>query len=294
MDCLQEVKIKAPAKINLGLEIIGKRSDGYHTIETFFQTIDLYDELHFFPEDAGIHLEVDNPALDTGDENLVHKAASLLLKYTNCPMGVKIKLKKGIPISAGLGGGSSDAAATLKGINRLYGLSVSKEVLLDIASSIGADCPFFINGTSAFGHGTGTTLEPSSPLPRFWVVLVKPGFSISTAWAYKKYDQRLTKRVNKIKILKSAINTSDPLKIGKALFNDLESVCFDHFPVLADIKRDLFSAGAIGALMSGSGPSMFGLFTDPGSAEEAMKCMTGSLKSVSGLYLCSTLLIGNP
>jgi 4-diphosphocytidyl-2-C-methyl-D-erythritol kinase len=284
------IKIETPAKINLCLKVIGRRADGYHDIETLFQAIDLYDELHLSPLDSGIMLSTDCPDLDLGEKNLIHRAAKKLMAFTSCHGGAEINLIKRIPIGAGLGGGSSDAAATLKGLIQLYGLSLSKRDIHNIASSLGADVPFFLNGPVAFGFGIGTLLEPTPPLPPFWIVLVKPNFSISTAWIYKEYDSRLTKTTNKIKILESAVNSADPERIGQALFNDLESICFDKFPVLKEIKRELLSLGAYGALMTGSGSSVFGLFSDSDSAKRAF----GSIKRSGGeekeVFLCRTIL----
>jgi len=287
---LPVIKIKTPAKINLCLKVIGRRSDGYHNIETLFQAIDLYDELHFSPLDSDIILSTDCPELDPGEKNLIHRAAKKLMAFVSCQGGVRIHLIKRIPIGAGLGGGSSDAAATLKGLIQLYGLSLSDKDMHNIASTLGADVPFFLNGPAAFGAGTGILLEPAPPLPPFWVVLAKPNFSISTAWVYEEYDSRLTKTANKIKILKSAFNSADPAKIGQALFNDLESVCFDKFPVLKGIKRELLSLGASGALMTGSGSSVFGLFSDSESAERAFRSIKRSGGNEKEVYLCRTIL----
>ncbi|MBN2373418.1 4-(cytidine 5'-diphospho)-2-C-methyl-D-erythritol kinase [bacterium] len=285
-----QVNIKAPAKINLGLNIIGKRTDGYHLIETFFQAVDLYDELCLSPEDSGVHLICDDTDLEIDAGNLAYKAAKKLLEYAAYPKGVRIHLNKHIPVGAGLGGGSSDAAATLKGLLQLYQLDITEADLRKIAGSLGADVPFFLNGPAAFGYGIGDILELSPPLPPFWVVIVKPGFSISTAWAYNKYDSRLTKSRNKIKILKYAIKTADPQRIGKAIFNDLESVCLADFPELIAIKDVLTGLGACGALMSGSGSAVFGLFTDPGQAKEALDYISDYKKSKMEVFLCSTIL----
>ncbi len=287
---LSEIKINAPAKINLGLEVIGRREDGYHNIETLFQAIDLYDELHIAPADSGVFLSVDRTDLDVRGENLIHKAATVLLEYASCRKGIKVHLNKRIPIGAGLGGGSSDAAAMLKGLIQIYDLSVSQKEINRIASSLGADVPFFLNGPTAFGYGTGDILEPSPPLPSFWVVLVKPDFSISTGWVYREYDLRLTKRVNKFKILKYAINSANPQKIGRAMFNDFESVCFAKFPILSEIKAGLLSLGACGALMSGSGSCIFGLFSDEKSAREACRSLEMYGGSSEEVLLCHTIL----
>jgi len=282
--------IKAPAKINLGLHVVGRREDGYHTIETLFQAVDLFDELYLSRDASGVSLSIEGLDLDAGEGNLVYKAATRLLDAASCSGGVTIRLIKRIPVGAGLGGGSSDAAATLKGLVDLYGIPLSTKALCELASSLGADVPFFLNGPIAFGYGIGDILEIAPPLPAMWVVIVKPKFSISTGWVYQEYDLRLTKTGNKIKILKSAIVNGDVHRIGKSLFNDLESICFDRFPVLAEIKKGLLSLGACGALMSGSGSSVFGLFSDETEARRACRSIKKYGREDQEVFLCRTIL----
>ncbi len=289
MTKFQGIRIKCPAKINLGLEILGKREDGYHIIETLFQTIDLYDELSISPADSGVHLSSNKKGMKTGKDNLIWKAATILLDHTASGKGVNIYLNKRIPIGAGLGGGSSDAAATLKGLIKLFGISISHKELHQMAITLGADIPFFLDGPIAFGHGIGDTLEKSPPLPPFWVVVAKPGFSISTAWAYSKFNNKLTNKGNKIKILRLAIESSDSQRIGKVLFNDLESVCLTKYPVLLDLKRELLSLGACGALMTGSGSAIFGLFFNHKTAHNAWKTISEILRPGGEVFLCRTI-----
>lgn len=282
--------IKAPAKINLGLHVVGQRGDGYHTIETLFQAVDLCDELYLSPAESGVSLSIEGIALEGGEGNLVYKAATRLLDTASCHKGVAVRLVKRIPVGAGLGGGSSDAAATLRGLVDLYNIPLSTQALAELASSLGADVPFFLNGPTAFGRGIGDILEIAPPLPPFWVVIVKPDFSIATGWVYQEYDLRLTKTGNKIKILKSAIARGDARRIGKSLFNDLESICFERFPVLAEIKRCLLTLGACGALMSGSGSSVFGLFLDNTEAQCAYQSIKKNGREDREVFLCRTIL----
>ena len=284
------ISIKAPAKINLGLHVVERREDGYHTIETLFQAVDLFDELHISPAESGVSLSIEGIDLDAGEGNLVHKAATRLLAAASCHKGAAIRLVKRIPVGAGLGGGSSDAAATLKGLVGLYRMSLSTQALCELASSLGADVPFFLNGPTAFGGGIGDILESAPPLPPFWVVIVKPNFSIATGWVYREYDSRLTKTGNKIKILKSAIVSGDARRIGESLFNDLESICFERFPALAEIKKGLQTLGACGALMSGSGSSVFGLFPDNTEAQRACRSIKKSGREDQEVFLCRTIL----
>lgn len=285
----QGICIKSPAKINLGLEIIGRKEDGYHLIETVYQSINIYDELFLLPKTQGILLKTDSKDLDCGKENIVYRAASVLLDYIGYKKGVEIFLKKRIPIGAGLGGGSSDAAGTLKGIIKLYGITISENELYKIASSLGADVPFFLNGPTAFGFGTGTLIEGLPILPPFWVILVKPNFSISTAWAYREFNCRLTKRRNKIKILRLAIESADKKKICEALINDFESLCFTRYPILQGIKEQLFFSGACGALMSGSGSSIFGLYNNSRIAKRAYEKIKDSIGNENDIFLCHTI-----
>ncbi|MGA1794697.1 MAG: 4-(cytidine 5'-diphospho)-2-C-methyl-D-erythritol kinase [bacterium] len=284
------ITINAPAKINLGLHVVGQREDGYHTIETLFQAVDLCDELHLSPAESGVSLRVEGIDLDGGEGNLVHRAATRLLDTASCHKGVAVRLVKRIPVGAGLGGGSSDAAATLKGLVDLYNIPLSTGALVELASSLGADVPFFLNGPTAFGRGIGDILESAPPLPPFWVVIVKPDFPIATGWVYQEYDSGLTKTGNKIKILKSAVASGDAWRIGESLFNDLESICFKRFPVLAEIKKGLLTLGACGALMSGSGSSVFGLFIDSGEARRACRSIIKCGREDREVFLCRTIL----
>lgn len=264
------VKVTAPAKINLGLCIHKKRDDGYHEIKTLFQAVNLYDTLEMNPKSKGIELLVEGEAIPTDKKNIVWKAAQLFLSRLDSPAGVQILLKKRIPVAAGLGGGSSDAAATLKGLTRLFNLPLPHKNLLEMGKQLGADVPFFLFGNSALGEGIGTRLTSTPALSKAWVVIANPGFPISTKWTYSNIsiDLLLTKKTDHINMLRLFLGKNDLPKIGRHLHNDLEAVVIRRYPVINELKKRLISGGALGAVMSGSGASVFGIFNDRLLAEQ--------------------------
>jgi 4-diphosphocytidyl-2-C-methyl-D-erythritol kinase len=250
----------------LRLEILGRRRDGYHEIRTIFQQISLADRLRFsLKKGRGIHIQSSHPDLPVGKSNLVYQAAQSILKRSDYRGRVEIEIDKRIPIGAGLGGGSSNAATTLKALNRLLGLNLSQKELMKLGVEIGADVPFFFLKGAAIGSGIGEKLKRIE-LPRFWVVLINPCFEVSTRWAYQNYV--LTKwrfHYNIQEFLKT------PRKISSILRNDLEEVVSKKYPQVELMKTVLISAGALGALMTGSGPTVFGVFREEGGAAEAQK-----------------------
>jgi 4-diphosphocytidyl-2-C-methyl-D-erythritol kinase len=264
------VKIRAPAKINLRLRVVGKRKDGYHLVDTIMVPVSLYDEIEIIKaRTGGAHLEVTctHPLVPSGKNNLAYQAASLLLKEAKIRDNVRIHISKRIPVGAGLGGGSTDAAAVLLGLNRLLRLDYSLKKLERISLSLGADVPFFIKGVPARVQGVGERISPIKKFPRVWLVIAYPGFSVSTAWVYRNLPLKLTKsRVNTsiISLLES------PDKIGRLLVNDLETVTASRYPKIALLKEKLTRAGAAGALMSGSGSSVFGVFNSRRRAKQAL------------------------
>lgn len=260
------MKIRAPAKINLSLRIVGRRTDGYHLIDTIIVPVSLYDGLNLrrVRRKAGrqapgalITFRCDDPAVPQDETNLVFRAAELIMKNVRNAAPVQIRLKKNIPVGAGLGGGSSDAAATLVGLNRLYKLGFSTRRLEKMALTLGADVPFFIRGKPARARGIGEKLRRLTDLPRIWAVIVYPGFPVSTAWVYRRLGEKLTK---------SSVNTSIATspksfdELTRRLDNDLEDVTLRGYPKIASLKRKLLRGGAPGVLMSGSGSSVFGIF----------------------------------
>jgi 4-diphosphocytidyl-2-C-methyl-D-erythritol kinase len=271
------VKIRAPAKINLSLRVVGERTDGYHLVDTVMVPVSLHDDILIHrrkkigrkkgPED---HLTVtcDDPSVPQGRKNLAYKAASLLLQAKGIDEFVQIRIHKRIPVGAGLGGGSTDAAATLVGLNRLFRLGYTIKQLEKISATLGADVPFFIKGVPARARGIGERLTPLRAVPRFWCVIVYPNFPISTAWVYRNLGAKLTKPI---------VNTSINFSLGSSanlqrlLVNDLETTAMNRYPRIRSLKEGLALQGALGTLMSGSGSSVFGIFASKRRAGRAFR-----------------------
>jgi len=268
----------APAKINLFLHVLRKRPDGYHDIASLMRKITLFDELTFLPRPEGIILKCPNSELPLSEENLVFRAAKAVFSHTGFKKGIEITLIKKIPLAAGLGGGSSDAATTLMALNEMCGLRLKKAQLMKLGATLGADVPFFVFGDSAFATGTGNKLSLWKNPPKLNIVLINPCFSLSTKMVYEKLNLRLTKE---------RINYSIPRffalgDIIRHLHNDLEIVSLKMHPELDDIKNTLVRHGALGAMMSGSGPTVFGIFADEIAAKKAAEAID---KEVSRQYL---------
>jgi 4-diphosphocytidyl-2-C-methyl-D-erythritol kinase len=271
--------LKAPAKINWFLKILGKRGDGYHEIESLIQKVALYDVLSFAPsEDLILNTSAPIPM----EQNLVYKAATLLKRKYAIGEGVAIDLEKKIPMGAGLGGGSSDAASALRGLNELWALNLSIDELSGTAEELGSDVPFFLCNSLSFVHGSGEKLKPCRALKPFNLLLVKPAFDVSTAWVYDNFAM-LTKKpgkVNNIKHFISKIEKAEHSALTDDVSNDLESVTINSFPEIAGIKERLRKQGAVFSLMSGSGSAVFGVFVSRGKAEDASKAFDGYWTSV--------------
>jgi len=260
---VESLHLRSPAKINLRLEILRKREDGYHELRTVFQKINVYDRLYFcLKREREISIKVDPPGLPTGEKNLVYQAAQSILKKSGYQGGVEIKIEKRIPLGAGLGGGSSNAATALKALNQLLRRGLSDRELTTLGLAIGADVPFFFLEGSAIGTGIGEKLKKIE-LPALWYILIYPGFEVSTRWAYQNFV--LTKKRFHFKFQK-LFNT--PGNISKILLNDLEEVVSSKYPQIGLMKNILSSCGALGVLMTGSGPTVFGMFQ---TKEEAAK-----------------------
>jgi 4-diphosphocytidyl-2-C-methyl-D-erythritol kinase len=260
------MKLLAPAKLNLCLKIVGKLPDGYHLVDSLMVAVSLYDEIriHRSKKRVGISLQCDHPEVPRGEKNIVFQAARLLLEANKIDEGVRIVIRKRIPIGSGLGGGSSDAAATLLGLDRLFRLNSSRKTLARLASRLGADVPFFVEGSPARARGKGDRLTAVNGFPTTWFVILYPGFPVSTAWAYRRFD----------KLTKGVTNTSITAYLKKKdwmglLSNDLERATVARYPKLALLKKRLIDEGAKGALMSGSGSSVFGVFPSAEAARSA-------------------------
>lgn len=269
------MKILSPAKINLFLQILGKRLDGYHDLITLMCCIGLYDTVSLTFGVKDITVSCDHPVVPEDETNVAFGAAHLFLKKLKKNEGVKISIKKQIPVAAGLGGGSSNAAAVLLGLNRYYDYPFSTEELMSMGFSIGADVPYFIFQKPAIATGIGEKLETYQNLKNLKILLVFPGFSISTAYVYKKLNLGLTKCEKK---LKSFLLNKQPFDPRYHLCNDLEAVTASEYPVIKTIKDELLNHGALGALMTGSGPTIFGLYPDSNAASKASHALFRSHK----------------
>lgn len=258
------VRLRAPAKLNLYLRVLGRRPDGYHELETLFERISLADELSFRLAPQGLSLTCDHPTLSCGEENLVLRAARLLQRVCGVRQGAAIHLTKRIPIAAGLGGGSSDAAATLLGLNRLWRTGCSIRQLCGLAAQVGSDVAFFIHQAPfAIGRGRGEQCEPlAGRLPRLWHVVVSHDAQLATSQVYAEWDastSTLTESAPSITMSVHALRNGSHDELAKGLYNDLEPAAIRRCPIMRTIRGLLLEGGAAGALTSGSGPSVFGV-----------------------------------
>ena len=269
---VQEVAIEAPAKVNLQLHVLGRRPDGYHELESFMLKLSLADHLTLVRQPSGITLSCPDSALPMNADNLVYRAAQVFFNHTGIAAGVAITLRKRIPIAAGLGGGSSDAAAALKGLNRLFAAGLDGATVMALAKPLGADVPFFVlDAPAAWARGIGELLTPA-PVPAIgWILLVNPGFAVSTKWVYENFA--LTRGGNPYILGAGLASANSAESRDKSrllpLYNDLEAVTVSRYPEVAALKAALIAGGARDALMSGSGPTVFGLFDDQ---ETAVRC----------------------
>jgi len=262
------ISLKAPAKINWFLSVLNKRDDGYHNIVSPMQCVDLFDVLTF-EEAEDIHLLSDLSIPAEG--NLVFKAAALLKRASSYKFGARIELQKNIPVAAGLGGGSSDAAYTLMGLNRLWGLNFDRKALMDLAAEIGSDVPFFLAGNFSLIEGRGEKVTAVNTECSMILLLVKPDISVSTAWAYNSFKTGLTKKTVDIKLFCQALDRKNYTFLRDAVWNDLEDVVIRKYPVIGELKEQLRQNGALLSLMSGSGSAVFGVFN---TFEEAVRAST--------------------
>lgn len=285
------IELKAPAKINWFLRVLNLRDDGFHEIISLIQKVSIYDTLTF-KSSAELTLKTDQQIPVA--KNLVYRTAEMLKKECDVAAGAEIVLTKNIPEAAGLGGGSSDAAATLEGLNELWSLGLSKKELFGFAERIGSDVPFFLAGPLAFVEGRGEKITGHPALKPANVLLVKPDIDVSTRWAYEEFSQRhdhdgdsdLTRKWNKTDNTQLLIGDISKAQYGNSghIVNDLELVTIKRFPVIADIKERMMEQGAALSLMSGSGPTVFGVFGSPGEAGKASKlfedCWTSVVRTI--------------
>jgi 4-diphosphocytidyl-2-C-methyl-D-erythritol kinase len=264
------MKILSPAKINLFLQVTGKRPDGYHELFSLMCCLDLFDVIFLQPGGQKIEIDASNSQIPLDETNLVHKAATLFLKKLKVTDGLSIRIEKSIPVAGGLGGGSSNAASTLLGLNQHYGFPFSRDELMCMGLELGADVPFFIFQKPAFASGVGEKLEAYPGRLPYHILLINPGVEVHTGEVFQNLNLRLTKCK---KIITKLFLKQCGFDAALHLCNDLEAVTISKYPIIESLKKQLLSHGALGALMSGSGPTVFGLFSDPHAAGEAARAI---------------------
>lgn len=283
---MESITLEAYGKINLSLDVLSKRLDGYHEIETIMQFIDLKDTVVLTEKREGITIECDNPSVPVDSTNLVYKAYSMLSDVYDIKKGVHIKIHKNIPVAAGLAGGSTNAAATLIGLNELWGLKLSKEELMDIGVKIGADVPFCIIGGTALAKGIGEKLKSLKNFSNHLILLAKPAIEVSTADVYNSLNIKDIDIRPDMDRLLNAIEDNDLHTVSANMVNVLEEVTVKKHSQIQYIKNEMLKWGALGSLMSGSGPTVFGLFQN---REELLQCQKKLKGKIPTLIMTKTI-----
>lgn len=274
---MKNISVKALAKINLGLDVVRRREDGYHEVRMVMQTIHLFDRLELTKTNSGtITLTTNLPFLPANENNLAFKAAKLLKDEFRIRDGIDVKLHKHIPVAAGLAGGSTDGAAVLYGLNHLFGIGLSRQDLMDRGVNLGADVPYCVMRGTALAEGIGEKITPLPPMVKCPVLIAKPQISVSTRFVYENLKLNAETEHPDIDRLIEDIRDKNLGAIAADMGNVLETVTIPNYPVIADIKRHMTEHGAVGAMMSGSGPTVFGLFDDEETAAQACQAMRES------------------
>lgn len=274
------MKIKAYGKVNISLDVVGKREDGYHLLSMIMQNIDLYDEIEVEKQECGIILECNKSYVPVDNRNLAYKAAEIFKERYDIVDGVKINIEKNIPVSAGLAGGSTDAAAVLKVMNKLFNVNATEEELMELGLKLGADIPYCIHGGTALCEGIGEIITPIKPFRDKIVVLVKPAFGVSTKEVYKNFNLEKVKQHPKTAEIINAIENDDLNFVASNMKNLLENVTLRKHKILIKIKEEMNACGAINSMMSGSGPTVFAFFDDMLKAQECYDEMKKKYKDV--------------
>ena len=262
--------LKALAKINLGLDVLGRRDNGYHDVRMVMQTIYLYDNVTLTrTEEPGIQVETNLSYLPVDGNNIAYKAAKLLIDEFGIQEGVHIKLEKRIPVAAGMAGGSSNAAAVLVGMNRMFDLGLSQSQLMERGVALGADVPYCVMRGTALAEGIGEELSSLPPMPKCYILVAKPAISVSTKWVYETLDAKEIVEHPDIDGLLQGLKEQDLSKVSSSMGNVLESVTIERYPIIETIKDAMKEAGALNAMMSGSGPTVFGIFDNRKVAKDA-------------------------
>lgn len=282
---MNSIKIKCPAKINLSLDVVGKRQDGYHSVKMLMQSIGLFDELAVEKGNEGIRIYCDKISIPCNETNTTYKAAKLIIDKYGITDGADINIAKKIPVAAGLAGGSTDAAGVIYALNEIFGLHMTTEVMRDIGLKVGADVPFCISGGTSLAEGIGEILTPLKPLAGAWCVVAKPSVSVSTKDVYSRLKiDEIPKHPDTGRLIEY-INRNDIKSLSLNMINVLENVTVKMHPVIFEIKNIMLEFDALGSIMSGSGPSVFGLFDNRNAAEKCYNRLRDYLKEV---YLVKT------
>ena len=280
------MKIKAYGKVNISLDVVGKREDGYHLLSMIMQNIDLYDEIEVEKQECGIILECNKSYVPVDNRNLAYKAAEIFKERYDIVDGVKINIEKNIPVSAGLAGGSTDAAAVLKVMNKLFNVNANEEELMELGLKLGADIPYCIHGGTALCEGIGEIITPIKPFRDKIVVLVKPAFGVSTKEVYKNFNLEKVKQHPKTAEIINAIENDDLNFVASNMKNLLENVTLRKHKILIKIKEEMNACGAINSMMSGSGPTVFAFFDD---MLKAQRCFEKMKKKYSDVFITRTI-----
>ncbi|MCC5912037.1 MAG: 4-(cytidine 5'-diphospho)-2-C-methyl-D-erythritol kinase [Clostridiaceae bacterium] len=268
---MKKIQLKSRAKINLSLDVLGKRPDGYHEVKMIMQEIDLYDNIILVEKrhEDSIKIISECPYIPKDRTNIAYRAAEVLKKNFDISWGVNIYIEKNIPVAAGMAGGSSNAAAVLKGLNTLWDLKLTQQQLMDIGITIGADVPFCIMGGAAIAEGMGEKLTPIEGLRNTWILVAKPSISVSTAEVYSRLDlEKINKKPDTEKLLE-AMERGDLYALSHNMVNVLETVTLKQHPIIKELKRKMMEYQALGSMMSGSGPTVFGIYKDYKKAKSA-------------------------
>lgn len=266
---MDKMEIMALGKINLGLDVLGRRPNGYHDVRMVMQTVYLYDQIRIKKKkESGIELRTNLRYLPNDENNLAYKAAKLLMEEFPIEGGVRIELEKHIPVAAGMAGGSSNAAAVLYGMNRLFELGLSQQQLMDRGVTLGADVPYCIMRGTVLAEGIGEKLTPLPPMPRCHILIAKPPVSVSTKMVYEKLDSHEIQAHPDIDGIVAGLEAGDLEQVAARMGNVLEKVTVEAYPVIEEIKNMMKEGGALNAMMSGSGPTVFGIYRDKGAAKK--------------------------
>ena len=279
---MNSIQLKSRAKINLSIDVLGKRQDGYHLVEMIMQTVDLFDKIKIFSlKEDTIILESNSSDIPLDSRNIVYKAADLIKKQYNINKGVKINIEKNIPIAAGMAGGSSNAAAVLVGLNQLWELKLSLEELKELGLKLGADVPFCIEGNAALAENIGEKLTNIDGLSEdTYILICKPELFVSTKEIYQEIDSKIIEKRPDNKLLINLLKENKIEEIASNMYNVLEEVTKAKYPIISEIEKTMIENNALGSMMSGSGPTVFGLYKNKEKAENCKKILLKSFKQV--------------